>query len=409
MTEKLIVAGLLLPIIFLVTFSVWKKTFWFVLYWAVVVGAIRKWFLPQLADVTLFSIHLFLFGLYCIVFFSKKIKTGKYGRPVTFLIAASILWGCVSFVNPRNPSAAVGVLGLIIYFYFVPFAYALPIAVTSFQELVRGLQRFALFSAPILLLGAVQYSLPADHYLNRYVDESMYVALVGGAARITSTFSYISGYTAYLNALVMILIFLFVAQKGKSWLRIVFFVLLVLAFINLFMTGSRGPVFIAAISLAVYFMTTIKLGLKFFIKTLVWTLLVLGLVGLTVSQVGSLRVRASTAFNNFMLRTEQAKGDVSGRLEDTFTPFKFLDHAGLLGYGIGTTYQGAVRFVSDWGDMPRDFEEEPERVVLEIGLVGYILTYGLRLVVLFYLLRLFFALKIREHKLLALSAFLFQI
>ena len=58
--------------------------------------------------------------------------------------------------------------------------------------------------------------------------------------------------------------------------------------------------------------------------------------------------------------------------------------------------------------MNRDFEEEPERILLEMGLIGYILCYLLRIALAFQCWRLFHQLRDKDLKLLALCALLFQ-
>ncbi len=118
--------------------------------------------------------------------------------------------------------------------------------------------------------------------------------------------------------------------------------------------------------------------------------------------------QGKTIYENFTNRVKTTQ-DISARVVDSLLGLKFNDKAGLFGYGIGTTYQGAHRFVSNWGDMPRDFEEEPERVDLELGLVGYCLVYLLRLFIVFYSFVIFLKLKTAALKALALSFTMYQL
>ena len=115
-----------------------------------------------------------------------------------------------------------------------------------------------------------------------------------------------------------------------------------------------------------------------------------------------------TSVAEFRLR-ERETGGVASRLVDNFTPFKYIDKAGLVGYGIGTTYQGAGRYIKDWKNMPRWYEEEPERILLEIGLMGFIIVMLLRLNIFYFSWKSFKKVKDRELKILALLLFVYQL
>jgi hypothetical protein len=66
------------------------------------------------------------------------------------------------------------------------------------------------------------------------------------------------------------------------------------------------------------------------------------------------------------------------RFIDGLTIFKFSEEAGYLGFGIGTTYQGTGFYLSQVRHDIK-YEEEGERVVLELGIIGGIIAILLRL------------------------------
>jgi len=414
--EKIIVEGIepakLFPFlalgVFLVSFIFWKKAVIFTMYWILLVGAVRKWLIPEVSDYIFFTPHLILSGVY-LRFLGDRIlrnypliKIKKY--PVNILLGFLILWGILSVFNPRLPSFKVGILGIIVHFYYIPLLFIVHHLFPTKERLLSFLKKYALFSLPILILGIVQFFSPVNSPINRYVVETMDIAMTGIYPRVTSTFSYISGYTSYLNLLVLILIYLISLRKLSKILNIILYVLIALSIVNLFMTGSRGPVGISIISIALYFIIALKLGFTF-IKKFLWRIIFI--VSTVVLLITSTYL-AKEAYEGFMERGRSTE-DVLPRIVDTFTPFKFLKEAGLIGYGIGSTYQGAERLGLNWGDMPRDFEEEPERIVLELGLIGYLLVYGLRLLFLIYFWKLFKKLKDIDLKLLALCSLLFQL
>ncbi len=395
---QFILAALLVVVL---SFHYWKKAVIFILYWLLLVGAVRKWLMPSAAEMLFFSIHTILFGVY-LGFLSKNSTTFRH--PVNSLLAAFLLWGVLSSFNPHLPDVKVGILGNVIYFYFIPIIFILPHVFNTKDKLMSFLKNYSLFSLPLLLLGIVQFFSPVNSRINQYVIQSMHVATTGDFPRVTSTFSYITGYSTYLSLLVLILIYMLgVRGLGKKY-TVLFTALIPLVIINMFMTGSRGPLFITIVSIALYFFFAGSTG-AFFVKKIMPKFLMAALVALLIVPNTSI---GRKAFAGFMERGSYTD-DIKPRIIDTFTPFKFLKEAGLIGYGIGSTYQGAKVFGIDWGDMPRDFEEEPERIVLEIGLVGYVLVFGLRILILYYFWKLFRKLKSNEFKLLALCIFIFQL
>lgn len=373
------------------------------MYWIVIVGAVRKWFLPQLADLLFFTPHLMLIGVYANLFFvrRKKIHIDPILR-IFFIF--QIIWGMISVFNPHLPDLRVGVLGLIIHFYFIPLAFFIPRLFGTKNELQNFLKNFAFFSIPILILGIVQFFSPVDSPLNQYVSETAGIAVAGSYPRITGTFSYIAGYTNYLNVLFLVVIYLLSISNVTLVQKVILSLVLVLVIINVMMTGSRGPMGVIAISGIMYLLAASKLGIKTTFQLVAKSLILMALIAGAVSSSRA----GQEALKAIMFRTEK-QTDLAPRIIDTITPLKFFNDAGFIGWGIGSTYQGSSYFVKDWGTMNRDFEEEPERILLELGLIGYFLVYFGRLLLAFRFWRLFNKLRSVDMKLLALIIFLFQL
>jgi len=114
------------------------------------------------------------------------------------------------------------------------------------------------------------------------------------------------------------------------------------------------------------------------------------------------------SFSSLMQRT-RTSGGIGDRLADAFTPFKYFSSAGMVGFGIGTTYQGSGRFISDFKDMPTTFEEETERIFLEIGLIGFMILMILRIVLLLYTYRVLKKFKDKDLKIILTLVFIYQI
>ncbi len=96
--------------------------------------------------------------------------------------------------------------------------------------------------------------------------------------------------------------------------------------------------------------------------------------------------------NNFIYRVNLvehfAEQGVEGysakdRIIDRLTIFKFSEEAGFLGFGIGTTYQGTGFYLNKKRPDIK-FEEEGERVVLELGVIGGVIAILFRLSIFLY-------------------------
>ncbi|MGB3495759.1 MAG: hypothetical protein WBA57_23720, partial [Elainellaceae cyanobacterium] len=102
---------------------------------------------------------------------------------------------------------------------------------------------------------------------------------------------------------------------------------------------------------------------------------------------------------------------VSGRLANAFTVIPYFQFKGIDGYGVGATHQAVNALRNTLGLpsgelIPTGFESEFGRIALELGPIGFLLWYGLRLVLLWALFRLYWKLRTPFLQHLALAAFL---
>jgi hypothetical protein len=347
--------------------------------WCLVEGAIRKWVFPQ-ATVVLFLVKYGIWGIANLYLILSGERISRKQYPYFGLILFFLLYGLLEIgVTASGFNPIIGLLGFMIHFWFISLALILPLLIRSETQIKRILDWFPLILIPITLIGIVQYFSPADSLINRYSndEDENTVAGIGEYVRITGIFSYISTYTAFLH---FVLLFLFARLLHirkinlKSLLLITAFGLGVL---NIFMTGSRGLSAYLSLELAgtVALLTFTSSSLRGFARLgskvilagfLLWVLIAQTPLGQTVLGAFTERVKADDSIGN--------------RVDDTLNHLKFLDEAGWLGFGIGTTYQGAIAFRT--GErMPYNHEEEAERVVLELGLAGYLLSYLIKIAI----------------------------
>lgn len=382
----------------------WKKAARWLLYWMILAGAVRKWLFPGSADAVVLASHILLLGVYARMLTNVG-KRKTYTISSAFLAYASllILWCIVSIFNPELPSIQVGLLGFLIHCFYIPLVFVIPETFSSKQDMLAFLRRYVYFSIPVLLLGAYQFFSPATSAINSYVGSGGDIAMVGSHVRVTGTFSYITGYTAYLSVLILLIVYLLTVVRGSIKANLLIFGIMVLAVMNLFMTGSRGAVLMGALQLALYFLISSGLGGRILMR---WVLRG-AVIAVLFTVFFGLTDRGATIYAAFMDRLSRV-GDVQGRVLDAITPFQALDQGGMAGKGIGLTYQGAQRFV-DATTRADAAEAEAPRVMLELGLFGYLLVYGLRLMIVIQLWMLYRRLKDRDLRLLALCACLFTL
>jgi hypothetical protein len=372
----------------------WQRALFGVFVLLVFEGALRKWALPGaqaqiylLKDAILLAVYLgFMLD-------NRRTLPAPAGTGlIKIVLAVGFVWGCIEVLNPNSPSILVGVMGLKCYFLYAPIAFILPYAIKSREHLFVLIRRYLIMAIPVAVLGFIQIMAGPASSLNVYVssseDPTTHLARFGREdfIRTSGTFSYISGYTAFLSFVAFLAIGYNMARGWRIKNNIIPIVALSLVVGAMFTTGSRGPIWIllatgpvilwlAATSKVLSLQTAMRLCLL----VPVVTILVLNL--------------SPQAFQAFMERAEQA--DTSYTLERTFSWFYqttgVLSDEPLLGMGIGATHPAALSIMGaefPWW-LPDELltEDEMARVTVELGPIGLLLTYFLRSLIAAFALR----------------------
>ena len=342
-------------------------------------GAIRKWFTTSnaVSNAVLLIQMLLPFVMFLWRSNGAVSPFGKYN--ILLLYFAYLFY---HIIHPLQLTFYHGIFGVITHggFWLLMFFYV------SNRHLFKPGQLMRLFlvvGIVEVVLGFTQYALPPTHFLNRYANMKIIkdVATVGDSVRITGTFSYLSGFTAYL-LFVAFFIWATIRLKYPAWITVVG---ITFALITGFMTGSRtatvmtmlmvGPVLVQEYSL--------QLLLKFLGRLIIPATLFFMFV-LTNNQF-PLANRITKAYDNFMDRVESNRE--SGEEQSRLNNFVYLDlgtrfkHP-FLGVGLGSTYQGATflfgtsPYVSQFGYA----EDEYTRQLLEGGYLLLLLKFILSIV-----------------------------
>jgi hypothetical protein len=349
-------------------------------------GALRKWVLPSqssalfvLKDVVLWG----GFGLYALRRSPLELPRPLQRTGVPFLLGGYVFLVLLQAFNPRLPNLTVSLLGLKAHLAFLPLVILMPamIAGTTEKQIFRVLWGYVLFLVlPLAALSVYQFYQPPSAWINQYVREMETIATVAGHVRVISTFSYVGSHTAYLtfNAFLGTGVLFAALRTQRRHLYWMGGLLLGATFVVLPMAGSRGPIVIILVALAVLLSVVesqYSTSLRFVAVAVVTVVVIVQGTGLTEGWE-ALAKRATGA------------GDTESRIENLLTsPFEGIERGGLVGYGAGSAHQAAARFVpgsfsSDW--LPEGYIESPmARQIVELGAFGWLLLISLKSMLLY--------------------------
>lgn len=323
-------------------------------------GALRKWVFAGNSGVNNVLLLIQILMPFLVIFLMKRERPVWRNQPI-FLYALIL----VAFaLNPLNQSIFHGVFGFILHFgfWFSIITYFNERDAFPFEKILKPI---IIICAAQTILTFIQFGLPPTHVLNRYENAGDVSGFEGNIVRVIGTFSYISGYGAFLFFFGLFSWALLIEAKRPV---IVIFGVAGMGLVSAFMNGSRMVVLPFALSLFFGFLDygTFQQKIKAF------TIMGLVIILTIVYDVNKQAAFVENAYNAFTNRVKigQKSGEGSSRTFQVFA--EIIDFRGnypLLGVGLGATYQGAI---AQWGQSLEIksygfFEEEPERIILEGG------------------------------------------
>jgi hypothetical protein len=374
-------------------------------------GAIRKWLFPGAQDLVYFAKDVLLLGVYIGFFRDLSQRRSPLPRqPILYgMLAFGALFGVLEIFNPELPNVLVGIFGFKAYFFYVPLIFVLPAAFRSDAELHLFLWRYSLLAIPVGLLGIAQFFSPSTSILNTYArsSEDAYVATFGSSTfvRVTATFSFITGYTAYLLTAIVLILLLLGAGRWKFRGNYLLFIALGMTLLGMLMTGSRGPVLILALLFPIYWWLAVireKGGVAVFGRLVIALVMVMSFIAYT----------SRDAVDAFLGRVNASGEDVNARMNaPLLTPFRLMADAGVAGFGIGATHQTAAALTP--GIVPYSWlhglivEVESGRIMVELGPIGFALIYFVRVYLALFAFMQVMVLRTRFHRAIATASLLF--
>jgi hypothetical protein len=329
-------------------------------------GALRKWMFAGSSGINNVLLLIQLLMPFIVVILMRKDKSVWQNQPL--FPYAFILMACA--FNPMNQSLFHGIFGIVLHlgFWVLIITYLNERDAFPLEKLVKPLIIVCIGQA---LLTFVQFGLPPTHVLNRYENAGDVSGFEGNIVRVIGTFSYISGYGAFLFFFGLFAWALMLENKRTV---LIIYSVAGMGLISAFMNGSRLIVLPFVLSLIFGFVSYGSIVQKVKSLAIIFSVVAIALI----YDVGKYATFIETAFNVFANRVEagQKSGETTSRTFDTFNEIvEFGGKYPLFGIGLGATYQGAI---AQWGASLQlkevgYFEEEPQRVIIEGGYFLFII------------------------------------
>jgi hypothetical protein len=292
-------------------------------------------------------------------------------------IAFAIYSFCQGF-NFLLPNTILGIWGIRTYVLPMSLVYLVPLGMPDPRMNERYFRYYLLLGIPIAILCMVQYRLPATHLLNKYANTTELgekVAVVIDAVRVTGPFSYISGLSAFMTFEAAGVFGVLFATRWKLNDNKLMWLSLLLTIGVVPMTGSRATILYVALYVVVIVALTPLLkqsagaSSRLFLAGICLASLSIGVFG--------------EAFDRLAERARRASDTTHRFYNLVLGPIDLLDEAGLFGYGAAASNQAASVLVSGgqsyyW--LPTGWvEDEPGRVMIELGGFGFLLYVALKI------------------------------
>lgn len=343
-------------------FTTRESFFLFLLLFSIFSGSIRKWLLlPDYFNHGLLAFQILIPWIFCLGFYPWN-QSKIYAYLFTYLLILFVL-----AILPDGCGFYHAIFGFLLH---GGFWTALFVFLANGNKVNWG--RFYNISLLILgmetITGIFQYTSPPNHFINDYANFNAIgdIALLGKSARITGTFSYVSGLGSFILFMSFQLWYVSICQKNNPLL--IFLHSTCLAILSI-LNGSRAIIFVSTVIFISAGLSKLKSGsfytLLFLFSATLWVVSTLlpELKDLLLQPLDSLSERVITNIDS---------GEQTNRF---ITPWKnmffFSSEKTWIGYGLGCTYQGANEI---WGISLKIlkygyYEEELERILIEGGLV----------------------------------------
>jgi hypothetical protein len=368
-------------------------------------GAIRKWLLPNAEQLVFVAKDALLVLTLLVYLFSQRRKRRSSTMPPTVRLCIVLYswWVILEIFNPNLPNLLVGIWGAKSHLLYAGLIILLPVAyprLDEFFDLLEGM--FPWLVIPVAALAFAQVLAPFDSILNQQVtgtDAGLAFFGESGLVRVSGPFSYISGMAGFVQITCLLGVALYLGGARSR----MFLVGLGFALASLPVTGSRAVVAVVAVGAILIIGAALA-------ARLIGTVTVFR-AGLVIMFLGGISLYSQDAAWEALTQRALNHREDENRSITAFTnAFEYLGIAGFTGFGAGSTNFGSVALAGDvdpfsWLPNSIGFEEESGRIVLELGVVGWLLSLAMRVSLLLWAVTLFLGSRSRAARLAGVVAF----
>jgi hypothetical protein len=369
------------------------ETVWFIaLISAICLEGLGRKYLPGIPDAAFYFLKdvVLLFGYLRFRPGAPIRRTAKYlYRGFEMAWGATFLWTLIEVFNPQQQSKVLAVIGLRAYWLWWMAPPVIASVLQNARQKDRAIYALLTMVFGIAALAAVQFASPASSSINVYEsqnDESYAVGPITvestGRARVSSTFTFVSGFVAFTITVPTLLLSIGLDTKNRR-LRSFALAATCAAAAVVPMAGSRSSI---VIGIGVLALSLWSAGM--FFTRAGRRILIGGAVAAVLSVV---------AFPDAMLGVQSRFADqaeTSGRFKEVanILPPVALATFDYPWLGIGTGMQQNARLSfhigTEW-----DAEAELARYLVELGPIGFVLFWITKVGLMVALLRAYRILK----------------
>ena len=310
---------------------------------------------------------------------AKRTARKLYGGFALVLLFA-FLWTVAECANPRQASFPLALLGLRAYWLWWIAPLVVASALRDDLARRRAVRVLAVVTIVVAAQACFQFAAPADAPINEYAwgAEEMGIAVVHDTSRVrvTSTFSFITGFGDFCIIALAVLVPLGLGDRPGRSVRTIALVAIAAIATALPMSGSRAPLVLGALVVIAGMWGAGYLRPRAGLRLIAASVVAVLMSAFVVPEAGD-GVRARFGYS-----------DTEGRFADALQvlpPVAMIaNDYPMLGSGTGMQQNAriALGVATEW-----DTELEPGRHLVELGAPGYLLVWVARVGLVVALLR----------------------
>ncbi len=339
-------------------------------------GAIRKWVLPGAEQIVFVAKDAILFALIIHSLSIRRAQNSIFQQSALILFTIYAAWVALEVGNIALPNVLVGIWGMKSHLLYSGLILLVPLAFRCLDDLFHTLVKiYPWVVIPVCSLAFIQLASPPDSFVNLSVKggtEGMAYFGDENLIRVTGTFSYIAGMAVFVEVSALLGMALYIGGIRTH----VFLVGLGFAMACLPATGTRSVLVVVILGAAILLLSALvsrMIGLFFALKAI--TILAILVLISVYSQESTWKALGQ--------RVEGSRSDENRTITIFTSAFDYMGTAGVIGYGTGAANLGSLAFTKDltpfsWLPIGNQFEEESGRIVLELGVIGWMFSLSMR-------------------------------